>query len=228
MTVQKKTRASWFKSKALAINAEHANIVEKLRRGLDHAIKAGSLLIEVKEHIEHGAFEPWVKRYCKFSIRTGQLYMQIARNKEKVKNATIADLTLHEAVARIAGEPIDSIALSPVNIVVKHQPATTDTQEFVAVKYQLESNTSPVPIRVIATAEPDLDDAGDHPAGDDHSQATQVIEDNFRLLNQTKELLLSGLLKLPQCDRTDHVDQLVFRLREIADELRMIPAVTIP
>jgi hypothetical protein len=92
---------------AATIN-EHLEAAETAtRRGLEHAIAAGLLLIEAKELVAHGEWIPWLKANCRLSPRQAQIYMLLARNRHKLtalKNAPDSHLTIAAAVA-LVGKP---------------------------------------------------------------------------------------------------------------------------
>jgi hypothetical protein len=73
-----------------------ANVVSR-------AIKAGELLKEAKNKMDHGHWLPWLKNECELSIRTAQRYMKWADDKPKLekicreKNVTMSHLTLNQA-----------------------------------------------------------------------------------------------------------------------------------
>jgi hypothetical protein len=88
--------------------SEHLEAAETAtRRGLEHAIAAGLLLIEAKELVAHGEWIPWLKANCRLSPRQAQVYMRLARNRHKLtalKNAPDSHLTIAAAVA-LVGKP---------------------------------------------------------------------------------------------------------------------------
>ena len=55
-----------------------------MKSGLEHAVEAGLLLIEAKGQARHGGWLKWVDANCKFSRRTAQLYVQMARHTESL------------------------------------------------------------------------------------------------------------------------------------------------
>ena len=61
------------------VNFEHERAHEAMSRGLSHALRAGGLLKYAKEHLPHGAFLPWVRANCTFSVRLAQCYMRLVR-----------------------------------------------------------------------------------------------------------------------------------------------------
>ncbi len=45
---------------AARINAAHEEVKNSIRRGAEHAIKAGRLLLEAKANVGHGNFLKWI------------------------------------------------------------------------------------------------------------------------------------------------------------------------
>lgn len=82
------------------IMAEHAAASASMRRGVEHAIRAGELLLEAKRLHRHGQWTKWVADNLSFSDRTARGYMQLARlpieNRQRV-----ADLPLRETLSAI-------------------------------------------------------------------------------------------------------------------------------
>jgi hypothetical protein len=92
---------------AASINEHLAAAEAAIRRGLEHAIAAGLLLIEAKELVAHGEWLPWLQANCRLSARQAQTYMRLARNRHKLeatKNAATAHLTIAAAEA-LVGKP---------------------------------------------------------------------------------------------------------------------------
>lgn len=91
---------------ARRINDEHDQCAEAARSTLDHALNAGALLTQAKGQIPHGQWGNWLRAHCTVSERTAQLYMKLARAwpawLEAHKTATIADLSMTQAVALLA------------------------------------------------------------------------------------------------------------------------------
>jgi hypothetical protein len=86
---------------AARIEAEHAAASEAARNHVEHAMLAGELLIEAKAQLGHGRWLPWLADRG-IVERTAQLYMRLARNKETIKSATVADLTVRGAIMMLA------------------------------------------------------------------------------------------------------------------------------
>jgi hypothetical protein len=89
---------------AQRIRAEHEAVIAAVKSGIQHAMAAGDLLIEVKAKVNHGEWQPWLKKHCAFSERTAQLYMRWAENHAAIeaKAQRVADLTLREAIKVIS------------------------------------------------------------------------------------------------------------------------------
>ncbi len=87
------------------INAEHEACHASMQKGLDHALKAGALLLEAKAGLPHGEWLPWLGENCPdISERTAQRYMRLAENRGELetKPATVADLTIRAAEELLA------------------------------------------------------------------------------------------------------------------------------
>jgi Protein of unknown function (DUF3102) len=78
---------------AALIQHEHQAVSHALKRGLEHAIAAGKLLIEAKERLRHGQWLSWLKEHCQIPERSAQRYMALARYAP-AKSGNVADLTL--------------------------------------------------------------------------------------------------------------------------------------
>jgi Protein of unknown function (DUF3102) len=92
---------------ASTINAHLTEAEAATRRGLEHAIAAGLLLIEAKELVSHGEWIAWLQANCQIGQRQAQTYMRLARNRHRfdaTKNAATAYLTIAAAEA-IVGRP---------------------------------------------------------------------------------------------------------------------------
>jgi hypothetical protein len=90
---------------AARIRAEHEGVAGAMKRGLDHAIAAGKLLLEAKAQLAHGQWLPWLAEHCQVPERTAQLYMRLARHAPEIRN--VADLTVRGAIELLAPPPSD-------------------------------------------------------------------------------------------------------------------------
>ena len=89
---------------AAEIRRAHTESCRASASALERAVLAGERLIEAKGHLAHGEWLPWLKEHCDLPARTARQYMRLARNKEAIeaKTATVANLTVRNAVAEIA------------------------------------------------------------------------------------------------------------------------------
>ena len=90
---------------ASSINEHLAAAEQASKRGLEHAIAAGMLLIEAKELVGHGKWLTWLQANCPaVGPRQAQTYMRLARYRHKLegfKNAATAHLTIGAAEALV-------------------------------------------------------------------------------------------------------------------------------
>lgn len=91
-------------SLAEQINIEHAAAEKHARTALDHALRAGDLLIQVKSQIGHGEWISWLEARCSVSPRSAQRYMRLALNREalEAKYDTVSHLPMREALKMLA------------------------------------------------------------------------------------------------------------------------------
>jgi Protein of unknown function (DUF3102) len=108
---------------ARRINAAHSKMQAAMKSGLGHAIEAGRLLIEAKAAVDHGDWLHWLDQNCTVSPRTASAYMRVARHipKLEAKSAAVADLTLRNALSKMASHAIQIVALP--------EPAAAETLE---------------------------------------------------------------------------------------------------
>ena len=90
------------------INAEHQAFRRAFKATYRSALRAGDLLSEAKAQAGHGSWGAWVEENCEFSMRTAQVYMRLANNREEVeellKNADSAHLSIEGALRSIASQ----------------------------------------------------------------------------------------------------------------------------
>lgn len=93
---------------AARITAEHEACGAAMKRGIEHAMTAGALLIESKARISHGQWLPWLRDHCGVSERSARRYIQLAQARPdlEAKTATVADLTLREAIELLAPQEV--------------------------------------------------------------------------------------------------------------------------
>ena len=81
---------------AVEIIVEHEAALKAVRSGLEHARRAGELLIEAKAAQEHGAWLPWLAEHCPaISERVAQMYMRVAQRWPELEAAANAKHVSH-------------------------------------------------------------------------------------------------------------------------------------
>src|SRR5687768_15110039 len=85
------------------INAAHEAALTAARSAIEHAKRAGELLIAAKDTVPHGHWLPWLAQHCPaLSIRSAQAYMRLAREWPRLADADtqrVAHLPLRDALA---------------------------------------------------------------------------------------------------------------------------------
>ena len=96
---------------AREINTEHGHVEPYKRNTIEHAIRCGELLLEMKQRVGHGNWLAWVEEHFEASERTARNYMEIA------KSAAAADLsedaTMRSALRALASRSESSKAPKP-------------------------------------------------------------------------------------------------------------------
>jgi hypothetical protein len=100
---------------AAKIITEHRAFHTAAQSVIARAIAAGEALIIAKDKVEdekgRGHWLRWLRENCAFSERTAQYYMRAAWNKSQLEEAarvgaaTIAELTMNEAMKKIGSAP---------------------------------------------------------------------------------------------------------------------------
>jgi hypothetical protein len=108
---------------ATRIKTEHEAVAASFKRGIEHAIAAGELLIEAKDHVPHGQWLPWLAQYCGVTPRSAQGYMKLARNRVELesKYETVSHLTVQEALNALAAP---TLAISSLETEAAKRTAT--------------------------------------------------------------------------------------------------------
>lgn len=121
------------------INYEHSLCAHALERGLEHAIRAGLLLLQAKEFCGHGRWLQWLDDNFEGSARTANAYMRVASNPQRV-----ADLSFRGALRMLGGEAAEA-ALHRRAVEVKARAA-------VLLKADLDLESLPALVRLIDDA----------------------------------------------------------------------------
>ena len=75
------------------INRLHRDLEALAMQSLEHAIRIGDLLTQIKAQLPHGRWIPWLNSNVKFSERTARNYISVFENRLALKSARVADLT---------------------------------------------------------------------------------------------------------------------------------------
>lgn len=135
---------------AARINAAHEACVHAERDALRYAIQAGALLTEVKGRVGHGGYIEWVRANCAFTIRTAQLYCQVASaiDDGRLNAKLVSHLGFREALELLRKEtPGDRLGARARNLsVVKFSFASSvEAERFWALLGTFEARGDPGP-----------------------------------------------------------------------------------
>jgi hypothetical protein len=102
---------------ACRIRAAHEGFQNSMRNALRLALDAGDALIEAKTQVPDGTWHRWLKDNCFPSIRTAQLYIQLAQHREEIESelerVTILSLS---AARRLIMSSADKSDAEPINV----------------------------------------------------------------------------------------------------------------
>lgn len=90
---------------AASIRREHEAAQECASKAVEHAKRAGELLIEAKAAVGHGEWLSWLAANVQLSGRTCQAYMRVARELPKLegeKAQRVADMSLRDAMRSLS------------------------------------------------------------------------------------------------------------------------------
>ncbi len=109
---------------AREINQEAQACEAALAQGMEHALKAGRLLLEAKALIPHGGWLPFVEQQCGLTARTAQGYMRVARHWPEIesKYETVAHLSLHKALELLRVATSEEKKDGPPAALPSHRP----------------------------------------------------------------------------------------------------------
>jgi hypothetical protein len=118
------------------ITNAHREACGAARTALDHARKAGELLLKAKSRTAHGGWLLWLTSNFDFTPRTAQSYMRIAEGWAalQAKSETASHLSLREALALLA--PAKEYEIHEYGKIL---PPMTE-EEFEALKADINKN----------------------------------------------------------------------------------------
>src|SRR5262249_39815837 len=88
---------------ATRIKSLHAEVLDAGKNVVRKAIEAGVALIDAKRQVGHGNWLRWLRENCELSEPTAEVYMECARNRQKLEAiiAGAANMTLAQALREI-------------------------------------------------------------------------------------------------------------------------------
>ncbi len=87
---------------ATRINEEHRACERAVVSAVEHAIRAGEMLLEAKERAGHGNWGDWLRQHFEGSERHAQRYMHIARRKDELNPTRVSDLSIRGALRELS------------------------------------------------------------------------------------------------------------------------------
>jgi hypothetical protein len=187
------------------INQLHEDVSNHLRNGLEAAIKAGNLLIDIKSKCPKGCFEAYLRQYFKASIRHAQRYMQIARNVHVLpdREATrVSLLSMRKALSAI-GTTTTQVAQVPEDVRFKVLGQAIKDERFAIGSAIKTTRPTQLPVQQINSVE-------ERPATPASSPEIKIVNHHRR--RRTDEEWAEALNQLDQ----------------LADELKAIVATRPP
>jgi len=102
-----------------ACEAAKEDMVADANDSIQQGLKAGRLLLEVKEQLPHGGFGDWVEANFDGSYRTARVYMQVAKRWPEVhaKWLTSAKTSLQGALKQLAPPKVKTPTEKPAAVV---------------------------------------------------------------------------------------------------------------
>ena len=91
-----------YVSVANEVNEEHELFIGSMYGAVEHAIRAGELLIQEKSKHKHGEWLDWIEANCNFDRSTAAGYMRCAKNKDKLLSNVERVLHLRDAMKLLA------------------------------------------------------------------------------------------------------------------------------
>lgn len=90
------------------INQEHRLCADAAYSAVEHAIRAGELLVEAKAGVKHGDWLKWLEENFEGSRQTAQVYMKLHKNRDELKSQSSSFFSIDSALKQLAGPKEDS------------------------------------------------------------------------------------------------------------------------
>jgi len=66
------------------------------------------LLVNIKNKLPHGQWEPWAQKNLPFSLPTAWRWIKLFENRNELKSFTVKDLTINQAYKLLAGPVVET------------------------------------------------------------------------------------------------------------------------
>ncbi len=86
---------------AAKINAEHRACEAAAVSAVEHAVRAGELLAEVKQGLKHGGWLKWLEANFEGSARHAQRYMKLASQKHRLNATRVSHSSINGALREL-------------------------------------------------------------------------------------------------------------------------------
>jgi Protein of unknown function (DUF3102) len=103
-TMKETTELTTIKPITSDIQKHHLLAQAAAKTAVEHALKAGKLLVQAKAAAKHGEWLSFLIEVG-INVRTAQRYMKLANNEHKLKYDTVSHLTITEALQDIDLKP---------------------------------------------------------------------------------------------------------------------------
>ena len=90
---------------ASRINEEHRACTQAAISALEHAIRAGQMLLEAKAKAGHGNWLGWLDANFEGSRSTAHAYMKLARRQDELNSQRSGNLSIDGALRALAAPP---------------------------------------------------------------------------------------------------------------------------
>jgi hypothetical protein len=133
------------------VDREHGQVLRAQATMLQHAVRAGQLLIQAKNSLAPGVFQKWVEQgegvTADLSVRTAQRYMQVANNFPEL----IERLRERSSAARSASVSIEDLTQNvslreAVRLIAQSSPRTQPVEKNGTRPARTKSVATPWPI----------------------------------------------------------------------------------
>lgn len=113
------------------INSEHRAALHRADQAIEHAKRAGELLMRVKAELPHGEFLPWIDATLEVSRRQAQRYMRAAQGKRMTARKIKSDTASHLGWLPDRGLLATAVLRPDAHIEIQAVPHAPEFYQFV-------------------------------------------------------------------------------------------------